>query len=113
MLRDAQERDVVISYAINLSREARLEIVIPDHLLSLKMQFDNLSYRLRKHVKLTSDNKVQTSLRLDDKSQSLSMAVRMSKEEQWLHYSLKELKELEGKLVSGGAEGEEGEEEDN
>ena len=101
MLRDAHERDVVISYAANLSREARIDIVVPDHLLSLKAQFDALSYRLRKHVTLTSGNKVQTSLRLDDKSQSLIMAVRMNREDQWLHYSLKELQELEDKLVGG------------
>ena len=104
MLRDAHERDVVISYASNLTGEDRIDIVIPDHLLSLKSQFDSLSYRLRKHVKLTSGNKVQTSLRLDDRSQSLLMAVRMSKEEPWLHYSIRELKELEAKLVKGDEE---------
>lgn len=110
MLRDAQERDVVISYAVNLSKDARLDIVVPDYLLSLKSQFDTLSYRLRRHVKLTADKKVQTSLRLDDRSQGLLMAVRMDKEEQWLHYSIKELRELENKLVEGAENG--GEDED-
>ena len=108
MLRDVHERDVVISYASNMSGEARLDIVIPDYLMSVKSQFDAMSYRLRKHVDLTSGNKVHTSLRLDDKSRGLSMTVRMSREEQWLHYSLKELRELESKLVgAGGGEEEE------
>ena len=56
MLRDAHECDVVISYASNLSGDDRLDIVIPDHLLSLKTRFDALSYKLRKHVDLTSGN---------------------------------------------------------
>ena len=112
MLRDAHERDVVISYAAYLSREARIDIVVPDYLLSLKSQFDTLSYRLRKHVKLTADKNVQTSLRLDDRSQGLQMAVRMSRDEQWLHYSIKELRELENKLMESSDAGEEEDEEE-
>ena len=97
-LADAYERDLVISYATNLQEGKRIDIVIPDHLLHVKSQFDNLSYKLRKHTQMTG-KKVTTSLRLDDRTQGLIMAVKDSKEDPWSHYSLKELKELESSLT--------------
>ena len=98
-LRDSYERDVVISYASNLEKEARIDIVIPEHLRSLKHQFDGLSYKLRRHAKLSGDKKIMTSLRLDDKTESLTMAVRDEKDQPWLMYTLEELRQLESKLV--------------
>ena len=97
-LNDAYERDLVISYATNLQEGNRIDIVIPDHLLNVKSQFENLSYKLRKHAQLTG-KKVTTSIRLDDRSQGLIMAVKDKKEDPWSHYSLQELKELEGSLT--------------
>ena len=97
-LADAYERDLVISYATNLQEGKRIDIVVPDHLLHMKSQFDNLSYKLRKHTQMTG-KKVTTSLRLDDRTQGLIMAVKDSKEDPWSHYSLKELKELESSLT--------------
>ena len=50
-----------------------------------------------------------TSLRLDDKTESLKLAVRESKENKWLYYTLDELKQLELSIVAGGVEEEGGE----
>ena len=100
-LRDSHERDVVISYATNLEPGNRIEIVVPEHLRSLKSQFDNLGYKIRRHASLAGQKKVMTSLRLDDGSQSLVMAVRDNKDEPWLNYSIGELRELESKLGVG------------
>ena len=99
--RDSHERDVVISYATNLQPGNRIEIVVPEHLKPLKSQLDGLSYKIRRHASITSQRKVMTSLRLDDRSQSLVVAVRDKKEDPWLNYSLEELRALESKLVDG------------
>ena len=97
-LSDAYERDLVISYATNLQEGNRIDIVIPDHLLHIRSQFENLSYKLRKHAQLTG-KKVTTSIRLNDRTQGLIMAVKDNKEDPWSHYSLRELKELESSLT--------------
>ena len=44
------ERDLVMSHASNLPRDCSLEIVIPDHLLSLKKVFENFAYKVRKYA---------------------------------------------------------------
>ena len=108
--RNHQERDVVVSYASNLKSDCKLEIVVPDHLTSLKSKLDRLAFKIRKHA---SDNgkKVSTSLRLDDASESLVAAVRDGKDSQWLYYSIEELEQLESSLGKGGS-GSEDEEED-
>ena len=111
-LRDSYERDLVLSYTRNLRDENRVDIVIPEYLLPLKSKLEGLGYKLRKHTGKTG-SKISTSLRLDDKSMGLVMAVRERREDPWLHYSLKELKELEGSLSGCGlGEGEEDEEEE-
>ena len=53
-----------------------------------------------------------TSLRLDDRSESLLMAVREEKTEPWLHYSLQELRQLESKLGRMDREADQDEEDD-
>ena len=111
-LRDAYERDLVVSYTVNLDFPARLDIVIPDHLMSFKAKLENLAYKIRKHAKDTGDKKVMTSLRLDDRSESLLMAVREEKTEPWLHYSLQELRQLESKLGRMDREADQDEEDD-
>ena len=70
--------------------------------------------RLRKHARETGGKKIMTSLRINDKTQGLVMAVRESKEEEWLHYTVEELGQLESKLTKGsrgGAAGADGEDE--
>ena len=95
--RNNQERDVVVSYASNLKEDCKLDIVVPDHLTSLKSKLDRLSYKIRKHA---SDNgkKVSTSLRLDDATESLVAAVRYDKEDQWLYHTAEELEKLVASL---------------
>ena len=111
-VRDSYERDLIISYTVNLKQPARLDIVVPEHLQSLKAKLEGLAYRLRKHAKDSSEKKIMTSLRLDDRSESLTMAVRENREDQWLHYSFQELKQLESKICGGsGAVDEEEEDE--
>ena len=115
-LRDSQERDLIVSYTSNLIHPARLDIVVPDSLQSLKAKLEGLAYKIRRHAKETSDKKVMTSLRLDDKTESLVMAVREDREDPWLHYTLQELRQLESKLGrkegGGGMEGEDEDEEE-
>ena len=64
-------------------QDSKLEIVIPEYLVSLKSKLDRLAYKVRKHA---TDNgkKVATSLRLDDQTESLTVAVGQGKESQWL-----------------------------
>ena len=109
-LADAYERDLIISYSSNLKGDSKLDIVIPDNLLSLKSQLEAIAYRLRRHATKSDGKKLTTSLRLDDKTECLKLAVREKKEDRWLYYSLKELKQLESSIVGGG---EDEEEEDN
>lgn len=104
-LRDSYERNLVISYTSNLQHPSRLNIVVPDYLHPLKTKLEGLAYKIRKHAKDTSDKKVMNSLRLDDKTEGLSMAVRENKTDPWLHYSFQELKQLESRLVRNGMEG--------
>ena len=113
-LRDNQERDLIVSYTSNLVHPTRLDIVIPDTLQSLKAKLENLAYKIRNHAKETSNKKVMTSLRLDDRTESLVMAVRENREDPWLHYTLQELRQLESKLCKkeGGACGGDEEEEE-
>ena len=111
-LRDSHERDLVFSYTGNLRTPARLDIVIPEFLQSTKAKLEGLAYKIRKHARESNNKKVMTSLRLDDKTEGLTMAVREEKDQLWLHYSLLELKQLESKLVHA-TEGEETEEEED
>ena len=111
-LRDSYERDLILSYASNLVNPDRLDVVIPEYLLTMKAKLEGLAYKIRKHTKETNEKKVMTSLRLDDKTEGLVMAVREKKEDPWLHYTLQELKQLESKLCGGGRVGEEEEEEE-
>ena len=67
-LADSYERDLVISYSSNLRGDDKMEVVIPDNLLSMKSQLEAIAYRLRKHATKTGGKKLTTSLRLDDKS---------------------------------------------
>ena len=106
-LRDSYERDLVLSYARNLKEGCNLGIVVPEFLLPLKSKLEGLSYKIRQHTNKTG-NKVSTSLRLEDKSMSLVMAVRDKKTDPLLHYSLTELKQLESSLSTTGPEGGEG-----
>ena len=111
---DSYEHDLVISYASNLDGKDRLEIVILEYLLLVKSKVDAIAYRLRKHARETGGKKILTSLRLNDKTGGLVMAVRESKEEEWLHYTVEELGQLESKLTKGsrgGAAGADGEDE--
>ena len=108
--RDSQECDMIVSYASNLTGDARMDVVIPDHLMSMRSQLDRLTYKIRKHA---SDNnkKVTTSIRLDDQSQGLVAAVREGKEGKWLYYTVQELEELESALYRGPVEEDSDEEE--
>ena len=110
--RDSQERDMIVSYASNLRGEARMDVVIPDHLMSLKSRLERLTYKIRKHAAET-DKKVTTSIRLDDSSQGLVAAVREGKEGSWLYYTVEELEELESTLGRGPVGEEEDQEEDD
>ena len=98
---------MVFSYSSNLRGNSRVEIVVPDSLLSIKSQLEAVAYRLRKHTEKTGGTKLATSLRLDDKTEGLKLAVRQKKEDGWLYYSLAELKQLEGSLVGVGEDEEE------
>ena len=90
-MRDSYERYLIISYTSNLQFPSRLDIVVPEYLQPLKAKLEGLAYKIRKHAKESSDKKVMTSLRLDDKTESLTMAVRENKEDPWLHYTFQEL----------------------
>ena len=92
-LRDSYERDLVVSYTSNLEFPARLDIVVPKYLQPLRVKLESLAYRVRKHARDTDDKKVMTSLRLDDMSVSLVMAVREEKKDPWLYYSYSEHEE--------------------
>ena len=112
-LRDSYERDLVVSYTVNLEFPARLDIVIPEHLQPQKAKLEGLAYKIRKHAKDTADKKIMTSLRLDDKTEGLVMAVREDRDEPWLHYTFQELKQLESKLGrSSGVEADEEEDDE-
>ena len=111
-LRDSYERDLVVSYTVNLEFPARLDIVIPEHLQSQKAKLEGLAYKIRKHAKDTADKKIMTSLRLEDKTEGLVMAVREDRDEPWLHYTFQELKQLESKLGRTGVDVDDGEEGD-
>ena len=74
-----------------------MDIVIPDFLTPLKSKLDGLAYKLRQHTS-KSGKKISTSIRLNDKTNSLTMAVRDGKDVPWLHYTLQELKQLESSL---------------
>ena len=103
-MEDAHERDLAISYSTNLKGEDRVEMVIPDCLISLKSQLDSIAYCLRKHSERTGGSKISTLLRLDDTTESLKLAVREKKEEGWLYYSLTELKQLESSIIGAPEE---------
>ena len=99
--RDSHERDVIVSYASNLPENCKLDIVIPDHLMTTKSKLDRLAFKIRKHA-ADNDKRVSTSLRLDDSTESLVTAVRDGKDSQWLYYSVMELEELESSLCKTG-----------
>lgn len=104
MLADSYERDLAISYSTNLKGEDKVEIVVPDGLLSLRSQLESIAFRLRKHSEKSGGVKITTSLRLDDRSESLKLAVKEKKEDGWLYYSLDELKQLESTIVGAPEE---------
>ena len=80
-LRDSYERDLILSYTSNLVSPDRLDVVIPEYLLSMKAKLEGLAYKIRKHAREANDRKVMTSLRLDDKTEGLVMAVREEKDD--------------------------------
>ena len=96
--RDSYERDLIVSYAINLRDQSKMEIVVPCYLMSIRSQLDAICYRIRQHAKKTGGTCL-TSLRLDVAIQGLVAAVREKKTDKWLFYSLQELKQLESMLT--------------
>ena len=86
-----------------LKEGTKMDIVVPDHLSSLKSKIDRLAFKIRKKA-AENGKKVSTSLRLDDSTESLVAAVKDGKEGQWLYYSVNELEELEASLNNPGSE---------
>ena len=80
------ERDLIMSFASNLPKEASVEVVIPDHLLSLKRFLDSFAYRIRTNAR-ENNEKVSTSVRLDDADQTLVLAVKNRKDNTWKSYT--------------------------
>ena len=92
------QRDLALSHAAHLPPGSSIDIVIPDHLLQLQRHLNHFGYRFRKHARETRNEKIFTSVRLDDDTNSLQLAVRPKKDKPWKYYSRKELRELDDNM---------------
>ena len=91
------ERDLVMSFASNLPKDASVEVVIPDHLISLKRYLDNFAFKIRSHARENNLGKVSTSVRLEDSEQTLVLAVRQP-DSAWKSYTREDLRSLDANL---------------
>ena len=78
---DSQEdRDMIMSHAINLSGGATVEIVVPDRLKILAAKLEHYAYKLRAESKKKSggdkDLEAKIQVRYDNQRTSLVLAVR-------------------------------------
>ena len=92
-LKSNHERDMIMSHASNLPKDCSIETVIPDHLSSLKSLLDGHAYKFRARAR-DEGGKVSTSVRLDELSNSLVLAVRKEKGN-WRSYNQEELRLME------------------
>ena len=87
------KRDLVVSYASQLKRGSNIDVVVPDHLLSLKRHLESYAYKMRVNVR-QDNTKVSTSIRLQDQDLTLILAVK-GEDGVWKYLSLNDLKSLE------------------
>ena len=92
-LKSNHERDMIMSHASNLPKDCSIETVIPNHLSSLKSLLDGHAYKFRARAR-DEGGKVSTSVRLDELSNSLVLAVRKEKGN-WRSYNQEELRLME------------------
>ena len=101
-----EERDLVMSYAINLKNPNNIEIVIPDRLKILGVKLEHFAYRYRNESKARArgnkNKEAKTQLRLDNESESLVLGIRERKDKKWNFYTLENLPKLDSALPTAG-----------
>ena len=81
------DRDIVMSYAINLNGGASIETVIPDKLRVLQVRLEHFAFKYRRASKQRAggnkDQEARTQIRLDNHSESLVLGIRDTKDGNW------------------------------
>lgn len=115
---EVEDRDLITSYVSNLDGKVNLDPVIPQHLHTLKKQLECKAFQIRTEGKrIAKGDKnlhVSTNVRLDDVEESLSLAIRLKKGDQWTLYKKKNIPTFNELWPQRGEDGEDdGEEEDH
>ena len=99
-------RDVIMSYAMNLTGQASMDIIIPDFLRVNQVRLEHFAYKYRKASKDRAmgvkENEAKTQVRLDNQSEGLVLGIREWKESRWEFFSEEKLPKLDGTRLAEG-----------
>ena len=94
------DRDIVMSYAVNLNGGSNIETVIPDKLRVLQVRLEHFAYKYRKASKDRAagdkDREAKTQVRLDNHSESLVLGIREARDGDWEFFKEYQLPKLDG-----------------
>ena len=89
-LKTIDQRDLVMSFATNLSKGVNIDMVIPCHLKVTAMKLKYHAFKLRKTSKIMAagdkDRFAKTQVRFDNLKEDLVLGVRDGKDEPWVFY---------------------------
>ena len=99
-LETIDDRDIVMSYAVNLNGGASIETVIPDKLRVLQVRLEHFTFKYRRASKQRAagnkDQEARTQIRLDNHSESLVLGIRDTKDGNWEFFNESRLPKLDG-----------------
>ena len=94
------DRDLIMSYAVNLNGSSNIEIVVPDKLRVLQVRLEHFAFKYRRASKERAagnkDREARTQIRLDNQLESLVLGIRDEKEGAWEFFSESRLPKLDG-----------------
>ena len=101
--------DIILSYAMNLTGQAGMDIVVPDFLRVNQVRLEHFAYKYRKASKGRAmgikDNEAKTQVRLDNQSEGLVLGIREQKDSRWEFFSEDRLPKLDGtRMPEAGGE---------
>ena len=92
-----------MSFAVNLSSSANIDIVVPDKLKTLQVRLEHFAFKYRRaskdRARGAKDKEAKTQVRLDNHSESLGLGIREHKDDRWKFFTESNLPQLDGTRV--------------
>ena len=98
LLKTVDQRDMIMSYATNLSKGANVEMVIPCHLKVTARRLEHHAYKIRQASKEMAGNDkekiTKTQVRFDNLKDDLVLGIREGKDVPWKFLPMNKLQKL-------------------